>query len=160
VAQRYWVERTFDNAKNELGMSDYQTRKWKSWQHHHSLIMLASLFIMKQQIDNQSEVPLLSFQYFKAIDASGSTCNFGNKNYYLDILDGKIEMDAGKISNSSDNTYIFLNFQYDTSLEEQMITVNVEYESPRMKLWQVDPSIYYWGDPSGLTGGSTTSTKL
>lgn len=62
VAQRYWVERTFDNAKNELGMSDYQTRKWKSWHHHHSLIMLASLFIMKQQIDNQSEVPLLSFR--------------------------------------------------------------------------------------------------
>jgi len=62
VAQRYWVERTFDNAKNELGMSDYQTRKWKSWQHHHSLIMLASLFIMKQQIDNQSKIPLLSFR--------------------------------------------------------------------------------------------------
>jgi len=62
VAQSYWVERTFDNAKNELGMSDYQTRKWKSWQHHHSLIMLASLFIMKQQIDNQSEIPLLSFR--------------------------------------------------------------------------------------------------
>ncbi len=62
VAQRYWVERTFDNAKNELGMSDYQTRKWKSWSHHHSLIMLASLFIIRQQIDNQSEVPLLSFR--------------------------------------------------------------------------------------------------
>jgi len=62
VAQRYWVERTFDNAKNELGMSDYQTRKWKSWHHHHSLVMLASLLIMKQQIDNQSEVPLLSFR--------------------------------------------------------------------------------------------------
>ncbi len=62
VAQRYWVERTFDNAKNELGMSDYQTRKWKSWQHHHSLVMLASLFIMRQQIDFESEVPLLSFR--------------------------------------------------------------------------------------------------
>ncbi len=62
IAQRYWVERTFDNAKNELGMSDYQTRKWKSWHHHHSLLMLASLFIMKQQIENQKEVPLLSFR--------------------------------------------------------------------------------------------------
>ena len=62
VAQRYWVERTFDNAKNELGMSDYQTRKWKSWHHHHSLIMLASVFIMKQQIENHSEIPLLSFR--------------------------------------------------------------------------------------------------
>jgi SRSO17 transposase len=27
VCQRYWVERSFDNAKNELGMSDYQIRK-------------------------------------------------------------------------------------------------------------------------------------
>lgn len=62
VAQRYWVERTFDNAKNELGMSDYQTQGWKSWHHHHSLIMLASLFIMKQQMDNHSDVPLLSFR--------------------------------------------------------------------------------------------------
>ena len=62
VSQRYWVERTFDNAKNELGMSDYQVRKWKSWHHHHSLIMLASLFIMKQEMENHPEVPLLSFR--------------------------------------------------------------------------------------------------
>ena len=62
IAQRYWVERTFDNAKNELAMSDYQVRKWKGWHNHHTLVMLASLFIMKQQIDNYSEVPLLSFR--------------------------------------------------------------------------------------------------
>lgn len=62
IAQRYWVERTFDNAKNELGMSDYQTQGWKSWHHHHSLIMLASLFIVKQQIENQANAPLLSFR--------------------------------------------------------------------------------------------------
>lgn len=62
VAQRYWVERTFDNAKNELGMSDYQVRGWKSWHHHHALVMMASLLIMKQQIDNHAEVPLLSFR--------------------------------------------------------------------------------------------------
>lgn len=62
VAQRYWVERTFDDAKNELGMSDYQTRKWNSWQHHNSLVMLASLFIMKQKIDNKLVAPILSFR--------------------------------------------------------------------------------------------------
>jgi len=61
VSQRYWVERTFDNAKNELGMSDYQIRKWKSWHNHHSLLFLTSLLIMKQQIDNVN-VPLLSFR--------------------------------------------------------------------------------------------------
>ena len=62
VAQRYWVERTFENAKNELGMSDFQVRKWKSWHHHHALILLVSAFIMKQMIDNRSDVPLLSFR--------------------------------------------------------------------------------------------------
>ena len=62
VSQRYWVERTFDNAKNDLGMSDYQIRKWKGWHNHHALVMLASLFIMKQQMDNHSQVPLLSFR--------------------------------------------------------------------------------------------------
>lgn len=62
VAQRYWVERAFDNAKNELGMSDYQVRKWKSWHHHHSLVFLTSLFIMKQLIDIHPEVPLMSFR--------------------------------------------------------------------------------------------------
>ncbi len=62
VAQRYWVERTFDNAKNELGMSDYQARKWKSWHHHHSLVMLTLLFVMKQKMENQEQVPLLSFR--------------------------------------------------------------------------------------------------
>lgn len=43
-------------------MSDYQTRKWESWQHNHSLVMLASLFIMKQKIDPQQQVPLISFR--------------------------------------------------------------------------------------------------
>ncbi len=62
VSQRYWVERTFDNAKNDLGMSDYQIRKWKGWHNHHALVMLASLFIMKQQMENHSQVPLLSFR--------------------------------------------------------------------------------------------------
>ncbi len=62
VAQRYWVERTFDNAKNELGMSDYQVRKWQGWHNHMSLVMLASLFITKQKIENKEKVPLLSFK--------------------------------------------------------------------------------------------------
>ena len=62
VCQRYWVERTFDDAKNELGMSDYQVRKWKSWHNHHVMIMMASLFIMKQKIENKVQVPLLSFR--------------------------------------------------------------------------------------------------
>jgi len=62
VSQRYWVERSFDNAKNELGMSDYQVRKWQSWHTHHAIIMMASLYITMQLIQHKEQIPLLSFK--------------------------------------------------------------------------------------------------
>ena len=62
VCQRYWVERTFDDAKNEIGLSDYQIRKWRSWHNHHAMVMLTALFIMKQKIENREQTPLLSFR--------------------------------------------------------------------------------------------------
>lgn len=58
--QRYWVERTFDDNKNELGMSDYQIRNWIGWHHHQSLVMLASIFLLKEKIENEKEYPLMS----------------------------------------------------------------------------------------------------
>jgi len=62
VSQRYWVERSFDNAKNKLGMSDYQIRKWQSWHTHHAIMMLASLLIVTKLIETKQEIPLLSFK--------------------------------------------------------------------------------------------------
>ncbi len=61
-AQRYWVERTFDDAKNELGMSDYQIRKWNGWHHHHALVFMASLFLLQQRIEYEQEAPLMSMR--------------------------------------------------------------------------------------------------
>ena len=61
-SQRYWVERTFDDAKNELGMSDYQIRKWKGWHHHHALVFMANLFLLKQKIEHEKEAPLMSIR--------------------------------------------------------------------------------------------------
>lgn len=58
--QRYWVERTFDDAKNELGMSDYQVRKWNGWHHHHSLVFMAGMYLLQQRIDAQEDIPLMS----------------------------------------------------------------------------------------------------
>ncbi|MCH2085523.1 MAG: IS701 family transposase [Saprospiraceae bacterium] len=58
--QRYWVERAFDDAKNELGMSDYQVRKWNGWHHHHALVLMASLYLLIQKIDLQEDAPLIS----------------------------------------------------------------------------------------------------
>lgn len=58
--QRYWVERTFDDAKNELGMSDYQVRKWNGWHHHHALVLMAGLFLLQKKLECQQEAPLMS----------------------------------------------------------------------------------------------------
>lgn len=59
-AQRYWVERAFQDAKNELGMSDYQVRKYNGWCHHMALVILALAFIVKERIENKNSLPLLS----------------------------------------------------------------------------------------------------
>jgi SRSO17 transposase len=45
--QRYWIERAFQEAKNEAGMDEYQARSWQAWYHHMALVMMALLFCSK-----------------------------------------------------------------------------------------------------------------
>jgi len=33
-AQRFWIERSFQDAKSELGLADYELRGWTGWHHH------------------------------------------------------------------------------------------------------------------------------
>ena len=49
-AHRYWVERPFQEAKNTVGMDQYQCRLWTAWHRHMLLVMLAMLFMMEQKI--------------------------------------------------------------------------------------------------------------
>ena len=58
--QRYWIEHSFHEAKNELGMAQYQVRVWKGWHHHMALICLATVFMAKEKQRSKSTVPLLS----------------------------------------------------------------------------------------------------
>ena len=58
---RYWIERTFQDAKSEAGMGDYQTRGWLGWHHHMAMVMLAMLFLLKERLLHQpstGELPL------------------------------------------------------------------------------------------------------
>lgn len=57
---RYWVERCFDDCKNELGLSGYQVRGWLAWHHHQALVMMASLYIMKIKIAEKPNYELMS----------------------------------------------------------------------------------------------------
>jgi SRSO17 transposase len=59
-AQRYWVERPFQDAKNQCGLGEYQARGWVAWKHHMSMVMLAMLFMLEQRLKNQTDIPLLS----------------------------------------------------------------------------------------------------
>jgi SRSO17 transposase len=59
-AQRYWVERNFQDAKNQCGMGEYQARKWRSWHHHMAMVMMAMLFMVEQRMLFKDAYPLLS----------------------------------------------------------------------------------------------------
>jgi len=58
--QRFWIERTFEDAKSECGMADYQVRKWSAWHHHMALVMMAMLFMLTERMNHKDTYPLLS----------------------------------------------------------------------------------------------------
>jgi SRSO17 transposase len=49
-AQRYFVERAFRDAKQELGMDQYQVRRYAAWHKHMALVMMAQLFIQQEKV--------------------------------------------------------------------------------------------------------------
>jgi SRSO17 transposase len=59
-AQRFWIERCFQDAKSELGMAQYEVRGWPGWHHHITLSCLALLFLLKERSGASGHTPLLS----------------------------------------------------------------------------------------------------
>ena len=59
-SQRYFIERAFGDGKGELGLGDYQIRKYRSWYHHQALIMMAMNYVLETKIKYKSPLPLLS----------------------------------------------------------------------------------------------------
>jgi len=58
--QRYWIERGFQEIKEQLGLHQYQVRGWRAWHHHLALTMMALHFILETQIENAENLPLMS----------------------------------------------------------------------------------------------------
>lgn len=67
--QRYWVERAFQNVKEQLGLHQYQVRSWQAWHHHIALTMMALHFMLQIQAEYKEEMPLLSVPDIKLIFA-------------------------------------------------------------------------------------------
>jgi SRSO17 transposase len=59
-SQRYFVERSFQEAKQEAGMSQYQVRGWLAWHHHMAMVMMALHFILSEKMLLKENMPLLS----------------------------------------------------------------------------------------------------
>lgn len=59
-AQRFWIERAFEDGKSEASMADYQVRGWLAWHHHMALVMMAMLFMTRYRMLMSTAVPLLS----------------------------------------------------------------------------------------------------
>lgn len=53
-SKRYFIERNFQDAKQELGLDDYQCQSEIAWERHMSLSMLASYLLIKKSVRTYS----------------------------------------------------------------------------------------------------------
>jgi SRSO17 transposase len=53
--RRYFVERTFQDAKDELGWAEFEARKYRAWEHHLALTAAALWFAAQTKLDWASE---------------------------------------------------------------------------------------------------------
>jgi len=60
AGQRFWIERSFEDAKGKVGMSEYQARGWIAWHHHMAMVMMAMLFLVEERELHQTSLPLMS----------------------------------------------------------------------------------------------------
>ena len=56
--QRVFVERIFEEGKNQLGMGDYQVRTWEGFHKHMTLCFLAFYYVAYQKITYEKDLPL------------------------------------------------------------------------------------------------------
>ncbi len=52
--QRYFVERAFQDTKQQLGLNQYQVRNYSAWYRHVTMTMLAMQFITEEKINQNS----------------------------------------------------------------------------------------------------------
>lgn len=56
-SQRYFIERSIQDAKSEFGWDEFRAIKYRAWEHQLALTILASWFIAETQLDWQAEHP-------------------------------------------------------------------------------------------------------
>ena len=49
--RRYFCERTFEDAKTEIGWGEFQAQKYRAWEHHLALTALALWFVAQTKLE-------------------------------------------------------------------------------------------------------------
>jgi SRSO17 transposase len=58
--QRFFIEQSFKEGKNQTGMGDYQVRSWEGFHKHMAMSMLALNFLMEQKLKIRKELPAIT----------------------------------------------------------------------------------------------------
>ena len=75
---RYFTERTYQDAKSELGWADLQARKYRAWEHHTALTAAATWFVAGVKLewrDAYARDPKLAQQFELEVLPALSTAN-------------------------------------------------------------------------------------
>ena len=68
--QRFFIENTYKEGKNQVGLGDYQVRSWQGFHRHQALCMMALNFLMEIRMDADQ----LDFHWFTAADVKELLC--------------------------------------------------------------------------------------
>lgn len=59
-SERYFIEDSFKESRQSVGMFEYQVRGWKAWHHHIALVMQAMAFLLSEKIYFAEDLPMLT----------------------------------------------------------------------------------------------------
>jgi SRSO17 transposase len=82
-AQRYWIERAFQDAKSHAGLAHYQARNWHAWHRHMALVMMAMLYMAEHREQLSNDFPLLSCYDIQVLLANTLPNAQGNEQIIL-----------------------------------------------------------------------------
>jgi SRSO17 transposase len=77
-AQRYFIERANQDAKSDLGWADFAAQKYRAWEHHLALTILAAWFVAQTKLEwahTAPRAPTVVAHYAPAVLPALSTAN-------------------------------------------------------------------------------------
>ena len=86
---RFYTERTYEDAKSELGWADFQARKYRAWEHEMALTAAATWFVASIKLKWQTTYPRdprLAKQFELEVLPALSTANV--RDLLMSVLSG------------------------------------------------------------------------